>query len=697
MMISHQLGIVAGPAHLRSAGASTSEKPPEVKDGLGPASQAAPELMTRQSYAGLPVGDYRAAESVQEVTRLAASLPQIARTMIDQDVREVLGPTPEGMKDRFLLNEDQQPENLDEVHRFASVVLNELADKVVGMTAGAEFHGLDAERMSVDRLGDATSQHVGYVSGVLSRTSELPQKPGRELARILVRSYFDGSLKATSGEARDSKELLAAELAKAAGADQRVNDFVMADGNAYLFDRAALRTPGSLLPNLASYYAGETTLQFAAKLMNGDEKRAEAFVKHVFGRPSEDLSQMLKDPQGVEGLLVNFAATAHHQAWQWAKLGSAGVAAADGKASSLDKWNHDDIGPTRKILAEDAEAADKVGDQIESYLLREGKLVPCERGGEVGQMPLARLLKQVERNGIYNDGSDGLRILSRFATGVKERLWSEVAKASQLSDWRAGNELAGDVVAHTCASFAAQAVKADFAERDGLVTLYRDAITRFSPQLDKMLANGPPEKKDASYQAFFQELAGEFGFEALKEHMGVGKAHQLVRRAGVADLIPIACESLRLEHQSDFTAENIVKDIAELKEGLLKDDYFLGKEGYLEGLKEEAGRPPAEVDRHDLENAIRVPNAVWMWTQLTRGLVENKPQRYTGGEADLSSDQFPSNVQFNPPDIRDVELFVWARHRLSEAGHEPRKATRMALATVVLTLHKDLLQLRQAG
>lgn len=86
-----------------------------------------------------------------------------------------------------------------------------------------------------------------------------------------------------------------------------------------------------------------------------------------------------------------------------------------------------------------------------------------------------------------------------------------------------------------------------------------------------------------------------------------------------------------------------------------------------------------------------------MWTQLLRGLVEHKPQRYTGGSADFSSDQFPAQLQFNPPDTRDVELFSWARHRLQENGYEPARANRMAMSLVVLTLHKDLLQLRKSA
>lgn len=682
-----------------TVGAKESPAPSSIPNQGGPLvleETALPEQTASQPL----VADYKPADTLQDVLRQGQLLPQIARSAIATDVCQALGGTAEDMKDLFQLD-DKEGKVAKEAHAFAYTVLDDLAGKVLGFTAGGEFHGLDPERMSVDRLGDATAQHVGYAAGVLGRDLAGMQGPGREISRILLRSHFEGKLAITKQGGEQSKltsrELLARELGKVSGDAEAVKGYVNSPDQDYLFSTDSLHQPGSLLPNIASYQAGEATLQFASKLMGGDDKRAESFVKHVFSRPGEEIKQMLRDPQGLPGALVSFAAVAHHQAWEWSKLGGAVVAAKNGDEGALKKWNHHDIGPTRKVVVEDLDSAAKIGDQIESYLLREGKLVPCEREAGEGNEPLAALLSHIEQNGIYGNGSGNLRIVGPEAKAVKGRLWSDIDKAARLSDWHAGNELAGDVVAHTCASFAAQAVKADFQKKDELVSLYRDAIDRFSPQLDKLLEHGPPEKGDAAYKAFFQELAGEFGFEALKKHMGVGKAHDLVRQANIANLIPIACDSLRLKPGKDFTPENIVADIAELKTGLLKGDYFLEQQGFVEGLQAEAKEPAGKVDRTDLENGIRIPNAVWMWTQLTRGLVENKPGRYSGGEADMSSDQFPSSVQFSPPDVRDVELFVWARHRLSEAGQPPGKATRMALATVVLTLYKDLLQLRQAA
>jgi hypothetical protein len=37
-------------------------------------------------------------------------------------------------------------------------------------------------------------------------------------------------------------------------------------------------------------------------------------------------------------------------------------------------------------------------------------------------------------------------------------------------------------------------------------------------------------------------------------------------------------------------------------------------------------------------------------------------------------------VQFNPPDVRDVELFSWARHRLGQDGYDVCFALRLRVA-----------------
>src|SRR4029077_16188649 len=96
-----------------------------------------------------------------------------------------------------------------------------------------------------------------------------------------------------------------------------------------------------------------------------------------------------------------------------------------------------------------------------------------------------------------------------------------------------------------------------------------------------------------------------------------------------------------------------------MKGSLLQKDYFLGQPGFVDQLKQEADRPSGRVDGNDLQNAIRIPNALGMGTQLLRGLVEGKPGRYTDQEIDLKSDAFPNGVQLHPPDVRDVELFSW--------------------------------------
>jgi hypothetical protein len=153
-----------------------------------------------------PATGYEKAETLDDVRSLGASLPRIAQGMLASDVAAVLGRTPEDLKEIYGLEGDLAP-----VHEFATVLLSDLAGKVLAHTEGGEFQKLNPERMSVDRVGDAVAQHVGYVAGVMSRTDKLKEHPDTEMARILLRGYFEGTL-ATEG---DSREFLAGELAKA--------------------------------------------------------------------------------------------------------------------------------------------------------------------------------------------------------------------------------------------------------------------------------------------------------------------------------------------------------------------------------------------------------------------------------------------------------------------------------------------------
>lgn len=640
------------------------------------------------------VAAYLKAESVEEVVAKGKLLPEMAKAIISTDVAEVIGRDGQSVKDNFMLPDS---ENCDAIPQFANTLLQELSKKVLAHVQGGKYQGLDAERLSLEKKKSSRAQHVGYMADAASRLEGLKSRPNQEMCRILLRSYFDGELKSTDGKPIEARALLASEMSKLCEDGSKLKDWVLDPANDSSFSQAGTNQPPSLLANLSAHHAGEATLEFAAKLVGGEEKKAAALIKSVFSRPEADLQQLLKDPQGKPGLLLHFAATSQHLAWEFSKLGSGYVDASEGKASGPEKWNHKNIGPTRRLLAEDATAARKVGAQINSFLLREGKLVPLERDGNVGELPLSRLLDLVERQGIFADGKDGPRVLSPFAAKVGQCMHAEVQRAATLSDWKAGGELAADLVANCCASFAAQATGADYEKKEGLVTLYRDALKRFGPQVDALLAHGIPSKQDEAYQAFYGDLAGEFSFEALKDHLGVAQAKELVREARIHHVVPQVCKLLNLPQREDYTATHVVEDIQELQKTLLKDDYFLSKPGFLDELKAEAQETPNAIRPEDLENGIRVPNAVWMWTQLMRGLVEQKPSRYTGGGADFSSDKFPSQLQLNPPDTRDVELFAWARHRLREADYEPARATRMAMSLVVLTQHKDLLQLRKSA
>lgn len=656
-----------------------------------PASEPAPPSHPDGFQVGLGLPD---AKSLDDIQSMAPQLGAVARAMATQDIHLVLGPTAQDMADHYLLEDSPA---VRDAHQTSKVLLEELADKVLSHVDDGKFVRLDHKRMSEQMLGDAVGQHVGYTTGVLTR--QHGKEGNTMIARAVLSNYFQRVLEHRDQPERQiqDRRVLADDLARAWG-NKAVADSVMDPQNDGMFAPAAVLEPKFLNANLAAVYAGEATVQFAARLMGNSDRAGEALVKHVFARPDKELARLMKDPHGREGALVHFAAMANHLAWSWATMSRATVEAGEGKESAVERWNNPRIRATSGLVAADADAASKLTDQVESYLLRRGSLVPCERSGPTGEISRMQLFRSIAAQGIYQSGDDHLRILSPFAEMYQSILHGDVKEAA-LVELKPGCEALGNSVAHLCAAFASHATKANWQEREELVHLYSDAINRFTPQIGRLTQNGEikPDAKDSSYQALYQDLAGEFGFAALKDNLGVGRAHDMVRNAGVSHLVDMACDSLRLEKRPDFTPQQIAQDIADLKQGLLKDDYFLSQDGYVEALQAEAAEPPRDVNRKDLENGIRVPNAIWMWLQLVRGVVENKPGRYTGGEADMESDNFPSQVQLNPPDVRDVELFTWARHRLSEHGMPAREATRKALAVVVLTLKKDLDQLRDAA
>jgi hypothetical protein len=698
------------PTGAGTAGAATAAGPPPVLyvelpttsfgDLLGAGDReaaAASSLFAQVAAQATAPAVHRPISNPDDLAAEWPRLDDIVLNMGRRDINEVLGNNAEQMGDRFdLQNAGYSKDRLNQVYRFADTVLTDLTHKVLGQVENGEYK-LNPARLSIERTEDAHAQHEGYVAGVLSRLPDLPERLNLELARKLLNRYFDGTLRDTSGAQQDARVLLADNLSKAAGGADSVRQFVLSSDHDSMFSREALNTPQALLPNLAAHYAGEAVLQFASKMFNGNDERATAFVESVFRRPDADVQQMLRDPQGPEGLLVQFAAMAQHQGWAASKLADASVTAHQGDpGAALREWNHPDLLPMHQLIAEDPEGGRKAADQIESFLLRSGTLVPCERDGEMGAIPLSRLLERIEKDGIFND-SGSLRVISPYAASVKQALHHEVKQAAEISDWHVGADVTADVVANMSAAFASHASKADFEQRKKLASLYRNSIALFAPQVDQLLADGAPTPKDEHYQALYQEMAGEFGFEALKQHMGVGRAHDLARNANLANIIPMVCEDLRIPAPAGYNAQTVVADLEKLQKTLLKDDYFLSKPGFLDSMRDEAQQKPGKVKPQDLQNAIRVPNAIWMWTQLLRGLVEKKPGRYTSEEIDLKSDKFPSGVQLNPPDIRDVELFTWARHRLEAHGETPSDAKRMALSLIVLTQYKDLLQLRNAA
>lgn len=663
--------------------------------------EAGPVFPGAQSLPPVEGPVYAHQTGLEAVRAQAAHMPQITRNMILNDVKQMFGKTPERMALRY--NLQTRPDlmaRMPEVHRFATTALTELRDKVLAnVDVNQGQYTLNPATVRPERLARATAQHVGYLAGILSRLPDVPHPPRPEVSRILLRSYFDGTLRDTRGQVTDRRAFLAGELAKAAGGSDVVRQFVMDPNHDYMFSEEALTPPGALLSNLASHYAGDATLEFAAHLL-GDDRKAASLVKNIFARPDADIAQLLGTPQGPEGMIVQFAALANHEAWEWTKLGAAQVKAAEGDPAGESAWNSRLLGSTRDVLAEDPEAAAKVSDQITSYLLSEGKLIPCDRSGDPGSRPLGRLLSMIEANGIYAPGCGDLRLLSDDAVAVKHRLADEVEQAARVSDYRVGSEVAADAVANTCAAFAAQAVQADPVQKDDLVRLYRTGIQHFMPIVDELVSRpGGPSAKDDVYQDMYQNEVGRCAWETLKGELGPGRAHDLVRNASLANIIPLACKELKLPMRPDYTPQNLVADLAKMSGSILKDDYFLSKPDFMDQLRQEADRPAGAVQQADLENGIRLPNAMWMWTQLLRGLVENKPGRYTAADIDIKSDKFPAGAQLHPPDIRDNEIFDWAHHRLDRRADDDDSIdpNRQALAVVVLTLYKDLLQLRKGA
>lgn len=239
------------------------------------------------------------AATLDEIKQKGPQLKEMAKSMISVDRAEVIGTSPKAMLENFEIDPADplsHPKTAQDVWEMSATVLKELSQKVLGHVKDGQFHDLNPERMSGERKNDAVAQHVGYTVGMMQRDPKLKGAcPGPEISRILLRKYFEGSLSDSSGAQVDQRQLLAQELSKAAGGSQAVADMVLSPDNDYAFSKTNFQAPESLLSNLASVGAGEATLEFATHMFEGNEKRASAFVKNVFGRPDEELQQLLNN------------------------------------------------------------------------------------------------------------------------------------------------------------------------------------------------------------------------------------------------------------------------------------------------------------------------------------------------------------------------------------------------------------------
>jgi hypothetical protein len=636
------------------------------------------------------------ANSIDDVKARSGQLPTLAASMATVDICETLGGSAADFRARFNLPAaGVSNARLAEALESAHTELKTLSKQVFEHLDGAnKLTGLGRLQLGQTAWSDMLEQHVGYATTALS---EEPTRGNltKEALRHLLRAYFKGDAQGRESPVQ-TREALASETKRLSGSEAAAA-YIMAKDNDRVFDRAHLGldppgqpNPAFVLANHSSALARAATRRFAAALV-GNDRKAASLIQDIFNRPTEDLVLMLGAPHGIEGAVLHFAASAHHMAWSWAKLATATAQAHAGDEGAKKSWNNADLVSTRGVRTKRDHAV-KLHAQVEAGQISDGTLVPCERGEVAGAAPV-EFLRHIRGHGPW---SEQTRVASSDARSSQVFLQSQVRNTMDYGDVAIGAMVARDSIARVCGSYAAHAMGAPPEEHDDVVRLFQGAIRLIEGDLNGVIKDERLSKDDEAYKALYQTLAGRHGCRALVGHLGEGAAAQLVRTATFGHFIDGACDQLDVQRQDDWTPEQMVKDVVELKEiGLLKDDYFLQSEEQIEALLKEGTREMPELDRAQLETAVRIPNVIWLYMLAVRGRVESKQSRLIGGPADKTVDTLPDNVQFNPPELRDAELYEWARHRLEERGMPPAEASRKAMALVVFTQYKDLLQLRK--
>jgi hypothetical protein len=577
------------------------------------------------------------------------------------------------------------------------------------------------------------AQHVGYVSGQVSEEFPLPM----EGVRQAISAYFDRGA-GPSGHpelvdalanllpgAQRASQLRESELAHLSSMRDEISHFVNEHSNYFDPD---INDPSFILSNLSAVYAGEAVLSFAGELerLSGNDASLS-----VFSIPQTFLVSLAQHPKGREGMLVSFAAMAHHLSWEFTKLMLAreAIQADPTSTNAAELWNAKEIAPTEDRSAS-YESARKWMVQFESFLVQRG-LRSAAGSGSLHEIDQWFLRDEVRQRGHFQDAR--LWLLSPFAETLSDQLSEQVLRAGTTGDAEQALSRAAEDVSQIMAAFATRAMAGPEASPTDLIALdwkleryFKKTLKeKFLPELKRLLDNGQYDVSDPAFKALYQKKAGAIVYEALQDFYPAAYADSLVADSGLTDLIALSGRSLH-HAPAGYTPERLLKDLEWLTRqatgddagGLLRNDSYLID--LLPAMKQVKSSRLKESDLPALDLADRFANLVWVGTVLVRGLAPDKlheesaqaPQTFPqnlvrveeerlvrahGGEPNKEKDAFPDNVQFHAPEIRDFHLFTWACKRLELQGVETERAEELAFAVVVATLYKDLHQLKNVA
>ncbi len=228
---------------------------------------------------------------------------------------------------------------------------NELATKTAQHFQQGTFTDLEVKA----HRRAALAQHVGYLTGELCRN--FPDL-NEARARAILTQHFE--------QPGSRVEDLANRLKQAARGDLILGQFVLDANNGWMFApmgdlEQALNRPG--------IHAGKALLQFARALA-GSLDGAKGLLQRFYDSSPEQLRELLEQPKGELGLIVQFAARAAQTGWLVSKLGQGYVEAIAGKdQKAVSRWTNDLVTPFDQMAAKKGWAeVVKDLDQMRTYL-----------------------------------------------------------------------------------------------------------------------------------------------------------------------------------------------------------------------------------------------------------------------------------------------------------------------------------------